>query len=152
MSTAAVSYCHAHIHQTYYVGLSATYIYNTGKRTGTRKTTDGYKYASAVYQSAASCGVTHQRNGRSSAAVSDSVLTEWLNRDRGDNSSEQVTTLAQKVNVQFCKSVWPQVGRRQPPREQTNACNTKTEGLLQESSLPPVRAAGYLPSLFQRIA
>lgn len=37
MSTAAVSYCHAHIHQTYYVGLSATYIYNTGKRQAQEK-------------------------------------------------------------------------------------------------------------------
>lgn len=37
MSTAAVSDCHAHIHQTYYVGLSATYIYNTGKRQAQEK-------------------------------------------------------------------------------------------------------------------
>lgn len=155
VSTAAVSYCHTHIHQTYYVGLRATYIYNTGKRQAQEKPPmvinmllQGTRVLRVVAWPIRGMGGVQQQR----PSLSDSVLAEWLNRDRGNKSSEQVATLAQKVNVQFCKSVWPQAGRRQPPREQANACNIKTEGLLQESSLPPVRAAGYLPSLFLRIA
>lgn len=83
VSTAAVSYCHAHKHQTHCsMFVSVALIFTTRVRDRHRKTIDGYKSASAVYQRAASCGVTRQRSGWSSAAsLSDCVLAEWLNRD-----------------------------------------------------------------------
>lgn len=101
VSTAGVSYCHTQIHHTVHTQFASVpliiYLQHEWE-TGTRRTTDGCKYASAVvaWPGRGVGGVQKQW-----PSLSDSVLAERLNTDRGDKSSGQVATLAQKVNVQF---------------------------------------------------